>query len=138
MDEIYYKITNKEECHNGYQYVDGLNILDKMFEPNGSCVVGGLYFTTIEHIFKFLDYGCYLREITLPKDCQWVQDPAGDKFRADKIILGKKYDLADPSTFQFLIEKGADIYAENNRALSYASWFGHSEVVKYLINAGAK
>ena len=57
LDQIYYKITNKNENHRGYQYVDGLNVLDKKFEPNGSCVEGGLYFTTIKHITRFVVYG---------------------------------------------------------------------------------
>ena len=134
MNQTYYKITNKEECHHDYQYVDGLNVLDKPFEATGSCVEGGLYFTTIEHIFKFLHYGCYLREITLPQDCQWVQD--GNKFRADKIILGKRYDLTDPLTFQLLVERGANIH-EDHRALSHASKNGYLEVVKYLVEKGA-
>ena len=55
MKKIYYKITNKKECHNDFQYVDGLNVLDKPFEVEGSCVVGGLYFTTAKYIFNFLD-----------------------------------------------------------------------------------
>ena len=137
IEQTYYKITNKAECHKGYQYVDGLNILDKAFEPVGTCVAGGLYFTTAKHIFNYLHCGCNLREITLPKDCQWVQDPQRDKFRADRIILGKKYDLADPLTFQLLLEEGADIHALNDRALCWASRKGHLDVVKYLVEKGA-
>ena len=41
----YYKITNKEENHNGFQYKDGLNIDTIEFDPNGSCRPGGLYYT---------------------------------------------------------------------------------------------
>ena len=137
MKQTYYKITNKAECHNGFQYVDGLNMLDKPFEQEGSCVVGGLYFTTAKHIFKFLDYGCYLREIMLPQDCLWVKDPDGDKFRADKIILGKRYDLTDPLTFQLLLEEGTDIHMNDNCALDWASKNGYLEIVKYLIENGA-
>src|SRR5260221_13200643 len=109
METVYYKITNKEENHNGYQYQNGLNILDKPFEKIGSCVEGGLYFTDIVNIFKFLAYGCFLREITLSSKSQWVRDPDGDKFRADMIILGTRYELANPETFKMLIEKGANI-----------------------------
>ena len=165
MKKTYYKITNKKECHNDFQYVDGLNVLDKLFEVEGSCVVGGLYFTTAKHILKFLGYGCYLREVMLPEDCLWIKDPDGDKFRANKIILGKRYDLSDPLTFQLLVEKGAnmdndwtflwasknkywkivmwlmekgvDINTNNNCALMYASEDGQLEVVKCLIRAGA-
>ena len=137
MEQTYYKITNKVECHNNYQYVDGLNVLDRAFEPNGSCVEGGLYFTTAKYIFKFLDYGCHLREITLPTDCQWVKDPQGDKFRADKIILGKRYDLSDPSTFQLLMEKGAYIHVDNDYAVRWASKNGYLDLVKWLMKKGA-
>lgn len=36
-DNIYYKITNINENHHGYQYKNGLNVLDKEFNYNGSC-----------------------------------------------------------------------------------------------------
>ena len=65
---LYFKITNAKENHNGFKYSDGLNILKEKFndDPNKSCCAGGLYFTNAENIFKFLNYGIYLREITLP------------------------------------------------------------------------
>jgi hypothetical protein len=43
--KVFYKITNKEENHNGYQYQDGLNVFN---------------------IFKFVHYGRNVRKITLP------------------------------------------------------------------------
>ena len=135
--EVYYKITNETECHNGYQYKDGLNVLDKKFDPVGSCAVGGLYFTTAKYIFKYLDYGCYLREVTLPNDCQCVLDPSGNKFRADRIILGKKYNLTDIVTFKLLLEKGADIHVDDDYALRWASKNGHFDIVKFLVENGA-
>ena len=74
---MYYKITNSTENHNGYQYKDGLNILQEPFAETGSCCPGGFYFTDIDHILKFLSYGIYLREITLPindSDFKMVRD----------------------------------------------------------------
>ena len=38
LDKKFFKITNKEECHNGFQYIDGLNILKEPFAETGSCV----------------------------------------------------------------------------------------------------
>lgn len=96
----YFKVTNDKEIHNGYVYKDGLNILDKPFQEIGSCVEGGLYFTTAKHIHKFYSYGIYLREITLPEtdpDFKMVKD--GNKWRANKIILGAKHSLLDPETY---------------------------------------
>ena len=135
----YFKITNKDENHNGFQYVDGLNILDKPFEKYGSCVPGGLYFTDIEHIFEFLQYGIYLREVILPtddKDFEMVADEQ-NKYRANKIILGKRYDLNDSTSFKYLVENGADVKTNNNYALRWASRYGHLDVVKYLVENSA-
>ena len=120
MNKIYYKITNKDGYYDDHQYIPGLNIADKPLEL-GYKVRGGLCFTTIEYIFKFLDDGCFLREVTLPKNCRWVHDDNRDKFWADKIILGKRYDLSDPLTFQLLSERGANIHAFSDRALDWAS-----------------
>ena len=155
---MYYKIINEQWNHNGYQYIPGLNVLQEEFNdnPNDSCCKGGFYFTTIDNIFKFLNYGCYLVEVTLPtsdSDFKMVSDPCGnawdqrsqhnlplrgqgDKFRSNKIILGKKYDLADITTFQMMIDLGANIDT-NDDALKWASSNGHLEVVKFLVEKGA-
>ena len=133
---MYFKITNKEENHNGFQYFDGLNILVDEFIESGSCVKGGLYFTDINNIFKFLNYGIYLRKVSLPfnnPDFKMVKDPDGDKWRANMIILEKRYELSDVETIKLLIEKGADIHAYNNNVLRWASEYGHSNIVKLLI-----
>ena len=82
--KTYYKITNKEECHNSLQYHDGLVIDPKQFNdnPKASCVEGGIYFTTKEHLYKFFKYGCWIRLLRIPKDAKVVRDPTGDKYRA--------------------------------------------------------
>ena len=101
MNRTYLKVTNYLEIHNEYIYKSGLNILDKEFEENGSCVPGGLYFTTAEHIHEFYEWGCNLRVITLPTtdpNFRMVRD--GNKFRANMIILGNKYSLFDDFTYK--------------------------------------
>ena len=137
---MYFKITNEKENHYGFQYQDGLNVLKEPFSEEGSCVPGGLYFTDAKHIFQFMEYGIYLREVTLPttdKDFRMVADE-GDKWRVNKIILGKKYELWNVETIKYLVEKGADVYADNNYAVRMASQNGHLEVVKYLVEKGAQ
>jgi len=59
----YYKIFNENDNHKGFQYVDGLNIDSIPFndDPNQSCVEGGFYFSDVEHICEFLEYGNYIR-----------------------------------------------------------------------------
>src|SRR5207244_1313830 len=83
----------------------GLNVLQERFndDPVMGCVAGGFYFTTLEYIPIFYSWGIYLREITLPiddPDFKMVQDPSGNKWRANKIILGKRYSLLHPDTYE--------------------------------------
>ena len=135
IEKLYFKITNKKENHHGFQYYDGLNELKEEFndDPDASCVAGGFYFTDVENIFKFLDFGIYLREITLPindSDFRIVKDKS-DKWRTNKIILGQKRNLSDVSTFQYLIDRGADIN-DYIYAVKYASKNGHLDIVKLL------
>ena len=134
---MYFKITNPTENHNGFQYSDGLNVLKDKFDddPNRSCCSGGLYFTNIENIFKFFNYGIYLREVTLPTenpDFQIIKDPSGDKWRANMIIMGNRYDLSNVDTFKYLVEKGANIHASDDYALQWSAGNGHSEVHNFL------
>src|SRR5579875_3340782 len=137
---MYFKITNEEEIHHGFQYVDGLNILTEEFQEEGSCVQGGFYFTDIKNILKFLDYGIYLREVTLPTDdpdFKMVLDPQGDKWRANKIILGKRYLLSDLETFKFLVEQGADFRINNDYTIQWTSKNGYLEITNFLVEKGA-
>lgn len=96
----YLKITNKNEIH-GFQYKDGINLDTNNLDKNGSCTLG-LYFTDKENIEKFYDYGIWIRMIKLPVDDPTlivVQDTSGDKWRANKLILGDKLDMSDPETY---------------------------------------
>src|SRR5580692_36275 len=140
-EPMYFKITNEKENHNGFQYVTGLNVLEEEFndDPEKSCCEGGLYFTDAKNIFKFLEYGIYLREIQLPTnpDLKIVKDNTGDKWRANMIILGKRYELSQKETFQLLIEAGADVHANNDYAFKWSAERGHLEVIRLLIKAGA-
>ncbi|AVL95272.1 ankyrin repeat protein [Moumouvirus australiensis] len=140
--ELYFKITNELECHHGFQYVDGLNILKEEFNnnPNDSCVSGRLYFSDSENICKFLGYGMYLREVFLPignPDFLMIKDPEGDKYGANMIILGKRRDLKDLETWKYMFSIGIDIRAKDDYAVRWASGNGHLEVVKYLVGMGA-
>ena len=124
----YYKITNRRENHNGYQYQDGLNLLDKRFQVRGTCVAGGLYFTTLEHIHNFYNYGCWLREVEIPEEAQLVKDSTGDKWRADMIILKKKYPLYSTrvaETFNLKV---------NTDYIKGAAEFGSSNIFQYIKN----
>jgi len=140
-NKLYFKITNAKEKHHKFQYYDGLNVLKEEFndDPHANCVAGGFYFTDAKHIFKFLSYGIYLRKITLPindPDFKIVQDK-NNKWRANKIILGKRYNLIDVSTFEYLINQGVDVHTKNDYAVRWASENGHLDVIQFLISKDA-
>ena len=130
-----YKILNDEENHNDFQYQEGLNVDTQPFYPEGSCETGGLYFSDVENIFEFLNYGPYIREVTIPPRVPVYKDPDGNKYKAHKIILGSRREwkncLAD------LIDEGADVHAGSDAALRNASSDGHVEVVELLLDRGA-
>lgn len=71
----FYKITNVEENHHGYQFQDGLNVLVEEFndkpEPYYYIGKGGFHFSGAENIFEDIrrnsKKGFYVREVTLPK-----------------------------------------------------------------------
>jgi hypothetical protein len=158
------KITNEKENHHGFQYQTGLNILQETFRKEGSCVPGGFYFTTVDQVHNFYDYGVYLRIVEIPDDAQVVKDPdetMGLKWRTDRIILGGKYPLCDVETIKkfdlkiteeyirnlvkygkvdvlmFLLEKHNSLISGfTSEALNYASQNGHVNVLEWWKNSG--
>jgi len=130
-----YKILSENEIHNNFQYKEGLNIDSVKFNPEGSCEPGGLYFSDVEHILGFIEYGPFIREVTIPQRVQVYKDPEGNKYKAHKIILGSRREWKD--CIEDLIKEGADIHADNDSSLRYASENGHVEVVKILLDNGA-
>ena len=132
----FYKILNEKENHNGYQYKTGLNIDSKPFQPSGDCESGGIYYAR-EDILAFLNYGCYLRKVTIPADAKVYENPGSPKkWKADRIILEERVEIT-PKVIQALIDEGADIHVDNDYAFRYASFNGHTEVVKVLLANGA-
>ncbi len=138
----WFKITNREENHHGFQYQDGLNVLTEPFNDNlyASCCTGGFYFSDAHNILRFIGYGCYLREIILPTndpEFKMMKDLSGDKWRANKVIFGKKYDLGNVDTFKMLLQEGMLISDIDYSILRQIIIRGHMDVLKYLITNGA-
>ena len=84
----FYKILRKDLVHNGYKFVNGLNIDPVEFNPNGECSQGGFYFTEYDKIGHWLEYIhdlTYIVEVTIPDDAKVCVKE--NKFKTDKIIL---------------------------------------------------
>jgi ankyrin repeat protein len=132
----YCKITNSEENHKNMQYKTGLNVDIFSFNPSGDCAPGGIYFSR-EDILSFLNYGTWIREVTLPEDAQVYENPGiPKKWKADKVILGERRKI-DLEVIKSLIEEGADIHADNDYVLRWSAENGYLETVKYLVKKGS-
>ncbi|BCS82549.1 putative ankyrin repeat protein [Cotonvirus japonicus] len=136
--KLYFKITNERECHYGYQYQNGLNILKSKFNnnPKNSCVPGRLYFSKPKHIHHYFNYGVNLREVYLPinnPDFKMIKDLEGNKYGANMVIFGKKHSLTDPETWEFMINQGLDLYVNNNEAIKNAIESGYFLIIKNLL-----
>ena len=134
----YYKLTKENENHHGFQYKDGLNTDILEFDPQGTCEPGGLYFSDAEHILEnlFLNH-YYIREVTLPNNEEIYKDPSSYKYKSHSIILGKRRDLNELSTWEWMIKERIDVHTNDEWALKWAVINGHLEVVKYLVENGA-
>jgi len=132
----FYKITNREENHNNLQYKTGLNIDTLPWNPNGDCEEGGIYFSR-EDIFAFVNYGSWVREVTIPEGTEVYENPGSPKkWKAHKVILGERQKLS-AATIRKLLEQGADIHTVDDYVVKWASENGHFETVKLLIKHGA-
>jgi len=133
----YYKILNEKENHNDLQYKTGLNVDPIPFNPYGDCKPGGIYFASRD-IFAFLDYGPWIRKVTLPEDAQVYKNPnLPEKWKADKVILGKRRRIT-AEVIQKLIDEGADPKVNDSNGLRWAARNGHLDIVKVLIDKGAE
>ena len=108
MDCIYYRVNNKEERQCGFQYRDGLNVLDKPFDENEkNWSSDGLHVVKEENIHKWLYFGIYIREVVFPKDdpeFKYVEikkiDGIPQEYRANKLILRTKYHITNIDTIK--------------------------------------
>ena len=89
-DKYYLKVINSKKLHNGMKYKKGLNVDIRKFNDNPykTCVSGGLYFTTLEYLPFFGNYGTQVAIIKIPKDAKLILDTGfKNKYRADKIEI---------------------------------------------------
>lgn len=136
MIQTYYKVTNKDECHNGFKYKDGLNILTGKFDESTNKCGEGLYFTTKYKLHRFYSHGIYVREVYLPtenKDFKIVEDVKTGKYRANMIILGKKYDMSNVEDMCHILK------TINGHIDSYIDWAfenGHIHILDWFEKMG--
>lgn len=85
----FYKILSEDMIHHGFQYKLGKNVDILPFNPSGYCEPGGLYFTTFEHVFKYLSFGTKIGIIEIPDHAfVYVEDEQykTDQFNITRIV----------------------------------------------------
>jgi len=128
----YYKILHKDEIHRDLHYTTGLNIDNIEFKPFGNCLSGGIYFSR-EDILAFLDYGPWIRKVTLPEDARVYENPGKPrKWKADRIILGEREEI-NLEVIKRLIDEGANPDITQSYALRWAAENGYTDIVKLLL-----
>jgi len=87
------KLTKEDNSRQQFVYKEGLNIDTNDFDPNGQCREGGLYFTDINKMLKWLSYGPIIWEVIIPPDAKvYVEE---NKFKADKFVLLNRMYIED-------------------------------------------
>src|SRR3972149_8283480 len=71
---IYYKVLRSDLTHHGFKYQKGVNTDTIPFNPVGSCVPGGIYFTDADHIHQFLNLGSLIATVEIPDGTETVKD----------------------------------------------------------------
>jgi ankyrin repeat protein len=128
----YYKITNEFENHHGMQYKDGLNTDILPFNPHGTCTDGGIYFSR-EDILAFLDYGPWIRRVTLPQGEPVYKDPGPiQKWKAHRVILGEREEIT-LDVIKRLIQEGADVTADNCVIIVIAAETKNYELMEFIL-----
>ena len=84
----FYKITNQKENHNNFQYKDGINEDILEFNPSSENEKGGLYFTELNKIMYWIDYGVNIRRVIILDDSLVYIEK--NKFKTNKFILDNK------------------------------------------------
>ena len=104
----FYRFTNENEEHNGYQYTDGLNELPpgEPFYPAGTCAPGGLYFVGDAALDWCSRKVRWLRKVEIPDDAQVYKDPDGNKYKADKLFLHPRVPLFSDGVSTLLNDPG--------------------------------
>jgi hypothetical protein len=97
---VFYKILNDTWTHHGYTYSPGLNIDPIPFNTDYQCCAGGFYFSDLENLYQYANYGTQVAKIIIPNDAKMAFELG--KYKADKIIIDSVLSMKD-----FLRDKSA-------------------------------
>lgn len=123
ITEKYYKLTNMNGAHHGYEFKEGLNI-DIYPWNTANCAPGGIYITTMEHMPAWLWYSDYIGRM------YWIWDAEIDtrypynqetfKVKAHAVKLSNRRLIMDlPEWKDAAFQKAAVLMNRSYKTLSY-------------------
>jgi hypothetical protein len=115
-DRIFYKFIDDTLYYKKFNYSIGFNRYIETSNPSGSCQSGGLYFTTLDHLFEFIGYGSLIAIIELCDDSKIYCDPLGNRFKTDIFKIIKFIPIVDFLNTPELCVKAVK---QNGHALTY-------------------
>lgn len=139
----FFKFLNNTNTHNNFKYKIGLNVDVVPFNPNGNCETGGLYFTDINNIFYFYDYGNKIACIKILDDSRvYIENFSKNgivKFKTDKFIITEIYETEDE--IMKLLEYADNMkykWEQDNNLCTFTAKCGYINCLKYVHNKGCK
>jgi hypothetical protein len=129
------KALKADRTHHGYTYALGLNTCPQPFNDR-ECSDGGLYACRLKYLFRWV----YLYPdidtvavVEVPEDARTKE--FATKIKASALVLTRFLPLL--TALELAIQHGADVHADNDGALRWASYNGHLPVVQLLVKHGA-
>jgi len=130
---VFYKFLSKDLVHHSFIYRLGINEDTLQFNPNGSCQTGGLYFSNLENILRFLEYGPKLGLISIPDDALiYVEKYA---FKTNKLILREIMD-SELDILKILKWSRNNCCPWDEWTTVYAARNNHFKILKWALENG--
>nr|WBF70538.1 hypothetical protein [Megavirus caiporensis] len=143
MDKMMYKIITPEtDVITNETYHDTSFMNSNLYSYDGSCFKGGVYFTTIKYVLKYINCGTHLVEVHLPvndPDFKFRSSSIHDggitdiTYRANKVIFKNPKPLNKIETFNFLLENDADIRTYYQDLLEWSINHNYITILNWLL-----
>ncbi|AFX92831.1 putative ankyrin repeat protein [Megavirus courdo11] len=143
MDKMMYKIiTPESDIITNETYNDTSFLNSNLYSYDGSYFKGGIYFTTIRYVLKYINCGTHLAEVHLPvndPDFKFSSSSIHDggitdiTYRANKVIFKNLKPLDKIETFKFLSENGADIKNHYQDLLKWCIDHNNITILNWLL-----
>jgi len=125
------KALKANRTHHGYTYVLGLNTCPQPFNDK-ECADGGLYACRLKDLLHWLSLYPDIDTVAIvevPEDAQRCEFDT--KIKASALVLTRFLPLLE--AMELALQHGADVHANNDYALRWASMNGHLSVVQFLV-----